>query len=276
MKYGITLPYGDARVVAELAREAEEAGWDGVFVGDAIWCIDPMIQLAAAAMTTTRIMLGTMVLAVPLRIPWHIASESNAIDHLSGGRMILGLGTGATWMGWQAFPDVPTDIHTRAEMLDETIDILTELYQRKQFDYDGKHYHLRLSQLDTMHYPPKSVQQPRIPLWVVGAWPRKKSMQRILKADGLLPMKINTEGKFEDVQPADLREMKAYIDANRTPSTTPFDYVIEGKTAGLSKQESEDKLCLWAEAGMTWWIESAWGISEDDLRAIIRQGPPEY
>ena len=274
MKYGITLPYGDARVVAELARDAELAGWDGVFVGDAIWCIDPMIQLAAAAMTTSRIMLGTMVLAVPLRIPWHIASESNAIDHLSGGRMILGLGTGATWMGWQAFPDVPTDIHTRAEMLDETIDILTELYQRKQFDYDGKHYHLKLTQLDTMHYPPKPVQQPRIPLWVVGAWPRKKSMRRILKADGLLPMKLDAEGKPEDVQPADLREMKAYIDANRAPSTTPFDYIIEGKTVGLSKQETIDKLCPWAEAGMTWWIESAWGISEDDLRAIIRQGPP--
>ncbi len=278
MKYGITLPYGDARVVADLAQEAEAAGWDGVFVGDAIWCIDPMIQLAAAAMTTTTIKLGTMVLAVPLRIPWHLASESNAIDHLSDGRMILGLGTGATWMGWHAFPDVPTDIYTRAEMLDETIDILTELYQRKQFDYDGKHYHLKLTQLDTMHYPPRPVQQPRIPLWVVGAWPRKKSMQRILKADGLLPMKINAEGKFIDVQPADLREMKAYIDANRVPRdhapTTPFDYVIEGKTAGLSKQEAVDKLCPWAEAGMTWWIESAWGIEAEALREVISQGPP--
>lgn len=273
MKYGITLPYGDARIVADLAKDAEAAGWDGIFVGDAIWCIDPMIQLAASAMTTTTIKLGTMVLAVPLRIPWHLASESNAIDHLSGGRMILGLGTGATWMGWQAFPDVPTDIHTRAEMLDETIDILTELYQRKQFDYDGKHYHLKLTQLDTMHYPPQPIQQPRIPLWVVGAWPRQKSMQRILKADGLLPMKMNAEGKFEDVQPADLREMKAFIDANRV-LTTPFDYVIEGKTAGLSKQEAADKLCPWAEAGMTWWIESAWGIEADELRGIIHQGPP--
>lgn len=273
MKYGITLPYGDARVVAELAREAETAGWDGVFVGDAIWCIDPMIQLAAAAMTTSRIMLGTLVLAVPLRIPWHLASESTAIDHLSNGRMILGLATGATWMGWQAFPDVPIDIHTRAEMLDETIDILTELYQRKQFDYDGKHYHLKLTQLDTMHYPPRPIQQPRIPLWVVGAWPRKKSMQRILKADGLLPMKLDAEGKPEDVQPADLREMKAYIDANRTLST-PFDYVIEGKTVGLSKQEIENKLCRWADAGMTWWIESAWGIEGDELRDVLRHGPP--
>lgn len=99
-----------------------------------------MIALAAAAMTTSRIRLGTLIIPVPLRRPWKIASESIAVDHLSDGRLILGLGTGAVWMGWQGFPDEVTDNKARVEMLDETIDILTLLYQRKQFDYDGKHY----------------------------------------------------------------------------------------------------------------------------------------
>ena len=49
MKYGIALPYANARMVAKLSQLAEEAGWDGVFLGDAIWCQDPMIGLAAAA-----------------------------------------------------------------------------------------------------------------------------------------------------------------------------------------------------------------------------------
>src|SRR5512137_1727473 len=116
---------------------AEEAGWAGCFLGDYIWCEDPMIALAAAAMTTSRIRLGTMVVPVPLRRPWKLASESVALDQLSNGRLTLGLGAGAVWMGWQAFPDEVTDTKTRAEMLDETIDILDLLYQRKPFDYHG-------------------------------------------------------------------------------------------------------------------------------------------
>lgn len=130
MKFGLALPYNEVRIVARLAQLAEEAGWDGCFLGDAIWCEDPMIALAAAAMTTSRIRLGTMIIPVPLRRPWKIASESVALDRLSDGRLILGLGTGAVWMGWQSFPDEVTDSKARAEMLDETIDILTLLYQR--------------------------------------------------------------------------------------------------------------------------------------------------
>jgi peptide deformylase len=108
------------------------------------------------------------------------------LDHLNG-RLILGLGAGAVWMGWQGFPDEVTDTKIRAEMLDEGIEILTLLYQRRPFDYDGKHYHLKLTLLDEMHYPPKPVQQPRIPIWVPGIWPRMKSMRRLLKCDGLSP-----------------------------------------------------------------------------------------
>src|SRR5512143_2686423 len=149
--------YASARSTANLAQIAEATGWDGIFLGDAIWLQDPMIGLAAAAMTTSRIRLGTMVIPVPLRRPWKLASESIALDHLSNGRLTLGLGAGAVWMGWQAFPDEPTDKKIRVGMLDETIDILTLLYQSRQFDYDGLHYHLKLTQLDEIHYPPKPV-----------------------------------------------------------------------------------------------------------------------
>ena len=274
MKYGVALPYGSARAAANLARLAEQSGWDGIFLGDAIWCEDPMVCLAAAAMTTSRIRLGTMVVPVPLRRPWKLASESVALDHLSNGRLVLGLGAGATWMGWHAFPDEVTDTHIRAEMLDETIDLLTLLYARRQADYEGQHYHLKLTLLDEMHYPPKPVQQPRIPLWVPGIWPRMKSMRRLLKCDGLLPQKMNPSGEFEAVTPDDLRQMKTYIDANRT-LTTPFDYVVEGKTEGLSPTQAKDQLQGWVEAGATWWIEALWEATEEQATARLRQGPPE-
>lgn len=273
MKYGLALPYGSARMVAKLSQLAEEAGWDGCFLGDAIWCEDPMIALAAAAMVTSRIRLGTMIVPVPLRRPWKLASESVALDHLSDGRLILGLGPGAVWMGWQSFPDEVTDNRSRAEMLDETIDILTLLYQRKQFDYAGKHYHLKLTLMDEMHYPPKPIQQPRIPLWVVGVWPRKKSMLRILKCDGIIVEKRDVDGKPADVKPADICEIKAYVDAHRT-LTTPFDIVTSGKTAGLDRSQLQDTLMPWVDAGTTWWIEGFWSESEEQVIERIRSGPP--
>lgn len=268
LKFGVALPYGNARMAARLAALAEEAGWDGCFLGDAIWCEDPMIALAAAAMTTRRIRLGPMIIPMPLRRPWKVASESLALDHLSDGRLILGLGAGAVWMGWQGFPDEVTDTRARAEMLDESIDILTLLYQRKQFDYSGRHYHLKLSLVDEMHYPPKPVQQPRIPLWVVGIWPRKKSMQRVLKCDGVLVEKID-----EETTPEDICEIKTYVEANRT-LTTPFDIVVSGKTAGLERAQLQAKILPRQEAGLTWWIEDMIGQSEEEVVESLRQGPP--
>lgn len=273
MKFGLALPYTNARSAAQLAHIAEDSGWDGVFMGDAIWCEDPMVCLAAAAMTTSRIRLGTMVIPTPLRRPWKIASEAVALDHLSGGRLTLGLGAGATWMGWHAFPDEPTDVKTRAGMLDETLDILTLLFQRQPFDFDGQHYHLKLTQLDVQYYPPKPVQQPRIPLWVPGTWPRMKSMRRILKCDGLFPQKMNAKGEFEPVTPSDLRQMKAYLDANRT-LTTPFDVVVEGKSGDLDPQETKDKMSEWSEAGATWWVEGLWDATNEQATSRLRQGPP--
>jgi len=273
MKYGIALPYTTPRVVAGLSQLAEESGWDGCFLGDAIWCEDPMIALAAAAMTTSRIRLGTMITPVPLRIPWKLASESLALDHLSAGRLTLGLGAGAVWMGWQAFPDEVTDAKARAEMLDETIDILTLLYQRKQFDYDGKHYHLKLTQMEEMHYPPRPVQQPRVPLWCVGLWPRKKSLQRILKCDGMIVEKMSVDDKPSDITPDDVRGIKAYVDENRTLST-PFDIVLNGKVADLDRSQLQDKLLPLIDAGTTWWIEGLWDATEELAAERIRRGPP--
>lgn len=273
MKYGVALPYVDARSAANLALLAEETGWDGVFMGDAIWCTDPMIALTAAAMLTQRIRLGVMVVPVPLRKPWKIASEAAALDNLSAGRLTLGLATGAVWMGWHAFPDEVTDTRARAGMLDETIDILTLLFQGKQFDFSGEHYHLRLTQLDEQYYPPPPVQKPRIPLWVAGAWPRMRSMQRILKCDGLLPLKMSPDGQFQEVQPDDIRDMKAYIDANRTLDT-PFDIIVEGKTAGMERTQITEKLTPWLDAGATWWIEGMWGDTQEAVSQRLRQGPP--
>jgi alkanesulfonate monooxygenase SsuD/methylene tetrahydromethanopterin reductase-like flavin-dependent oxidoreductase (luciferase family) len=264
MKIGLALPYSGARNVARWAKLAEDAGWDGCFIGDAIWCEDPMICLAAAAMVTERIRLGTMIVPVPLRRPWKIASESVALDHLSNGRLILGLGTGATWMGWQGFPDEITDPKARAEMLDECLDILTLLYRSKPFDYDGNHYHLKLSLVDEQYYPPRPIQQPRIPLWIPAVWPRPKSLQRAFKCDGVFVEKVNQE----PLTPEDIRLLRAYIPDNRA-LTTPFDIVASGSTAGMGAIERQAYLQKWEAAGATWWIEGMWEVTGEEVERRI-------
>jgi hypothetical protein len=126
--------------------------------------------------------------------------------------------------------------------------------------------------VDEQHYPPPPVQQPRIPLWVVGVWPRMKSMRRVLKCDGLIPAVMNSDGQFTDVRPEDVGAMKAYIDANRT-LTAPFDIVVEGRTHGLDRAQMIEQLGAWSEAGATWWLESLWGIDRDEVVARVRNGP---
>lgn len=272
MKFGLALPYNISSSLPELAQNAEAAGWDGIFLGDAIWCEDPMISLAAAAVVTRSIRLGTMLIPVPLRSPWKISSEAAALDRLSNGRFILGLGTGAVWMGWNNFPDVTTQTKTRGEMLDECIDILTLLDQRQPFDYDGRHYHLKLSTLDPMHYPPAPVQQPRVPLWVPLVLPGEKSMQRALKCDGVFVERINAQKQPVEVTPQDICALKAHVLANRT-LTRPFEIVVSGQSADLEAGQCRQQTAAWQEAGATWWVEALWGAPPATVLEIIRKGP---
>jgi hypothetical protein len=167
-------------------------------------------------------------------------------------------------MGWQGFPDETTDQKARAEMLDECIVILTLLYRSKPFDYDGRHYHLKLSLVDEQYYPPQPLQQPRIPLWIPGIWPLQQSMQRALKCDGVFVEKMNQE----PVTPEDVRALKAYVDENRS-LTTPFDIVATGSTAGLEPSLREQQMREWEEAGATWWIEGMWEATPEEVERRI-------
>ena len=211
MKYGFTLPQGDARTAAALAREAEIAGWDGFFVWEPVWGIDPWVSLAAAAMVTQHIRLGTMVTPVSRRRPWKLASETATLDHLFGGRVILSVGLGAIDTGFAAFGE-ETDRRQRAQLLDEGLAIVTGLWQGQPFRFNGTHYQVQPTEFMP---PPPPVQQPRIPIWVVGAWPRPRSMQRALRWDGILPAIMTPEGGFVPPTPADVQAIAAYAAAHR-------------------------------------------------------------
>jgi hypothetical protein len=76
-----------------------------------------------------------------------------------------------------------------------------------------------------------------------------------------------------DVLGDDIREIKAYIEANRTLDT-PFDIVLNGRVAELNRSQLQDKLLPLIDAGATWWIEGLWEESEESAATRIRRGPP--
>ena len=275
MRYGFIVTNGDPRTIAELAREAEAAGWDGVFYWDGI-CVgdmntyDPWVVMAAMAMRTERVRLGAILTPPARRRPWKLARETMTLDHLSGGRLVLPVGLGALDDGGFSKVGEPTDRKVRAQLLDESLEILTGLWSGEPFSYEGEHY-----RLEEMTFLPATVQRPRIPIWAVGAWPSERSMRRALRYDGLLAAKASGTAEEPGVTPEDIRAMKEYAEENREAGGD-FDIVWEGMTPGDEPERAAETVRPYAEAGATWWIESMWTPPNepDDLRRRIQAGPP--
>jgi hypothetical protein len=272
MKFGFVLPYGDASVAAEWAEAAEQAGWDGFFVWEPIYGWDAWVMLAAAAMRTSRIRLGTMISPLSRMRPWKIASETITLDHLSGGRVTLTVGLGATDVGFSTFGEA-VDRRERAELLDESLEIMTGLWAGRA-KYDGKHYRVN----GALHYPPPPpVQQPRIPIWIVGAWPFEKSMQRTLKYDGIVPSSRGTDGSIGQATPEEVEAIRNWVAERRDVSS--FDIIVEGTTSTSDRSKAAAKVQPWTDAGATWYLEARWGVQEgqvtmDSVRRRLEAGPP--
>ena len=257
MKYGFVFPRADVFEAIKFAKTAEEAGWDAFFVWEPTYGIDAWVTLAAIAVKTETIRLGTL-LSPPSRMrPWILASEVITLDVLSNGRITISVGLGAIDTGFEELGE-KIDLKTRAELLDESLDIIDGLWSRDMSNYNGKHYNIKnlfKSEFFKRHPPPKLIQNPRIPIWVVGAWPYEKSMKRAIKYEGIIPTIKNKQGKFEDITPEHIIEIKAYVQENRSKEVH-LDIIVEGKSPGDDSEVALSTVKPFAEAGATWWIES--------------------
>jgi len=282
MKYAVDLASagaaGDAQTMSELAHIAEESGWDGVFLEDYIvWqghadipTYDPWITLAAMAMRTQQVRLGTMVTPMPRRRPWKLAQELTTLDHLSNGRMILGVGlgdneqAGGRVSSFANFNET-VDPKQRAHMLDEGLEIITRIWSGEPFSFDGEFYKLYDVQM-----APKPIQQPRIPIWVGGGYPNRGPVERALLWDGSCMYK--QQGHW--LQPDDVRSLRERVVAKRG---TAGGYEIN--VGGAERWEDENKQRAYMESiaaeGVTWWHEyippNVGGL--EVLRTLIERGP---
>ncbi len=282
MNYGLSLPnggaWGNVRVFAELAALAEDAGWDGVFLEDYIvWqsnqsvpTHDPWIMLAAMAMQTERIRLGTNVTPLARRRPWKLSREAVSLDHLSDGRLILGVGLGDT--GESVSADISfthfgemIDARERASMLDEALDVLVGLWGGEPFSYDGDYY-----QVKEVTFLPRPIQKPRIPIWIGGGFPLKGPMRRAARWDGACPYKHRTHY----LTPEDIHLLRDDVQRERG-AMDGYDIAVGGSPRRADWDEERDYIRSLAEAGATWWNEYIPPNSGDlgTVRDLIRRGP---
>ncbi len=281
MRYGIYAPnfgeYGDAATLATLARESEEAGWDGFFIWDTVvfdpaWAVpivDPWIALTAIATATERLVFGPLVTPPARQRPWIVARQAASLDVLSNGRFVLGVGLGEPPTDFSQFGE-DADRRVRAAKLDEALAIIDGLWSGEPFGFMGTHF-----QVHETTFVPRPVQRPRIPIWVAGGWPRQAPFRRAARWDGVFPLRAGSVGP-EDwmLSPDEIREMGALI-AGLRQSDRPFEVVVGGETSGGDASGSGDP-AAYAAAGATWWLEAIHGMrgALDDMRARIRRGPP--
>ena len=270
MRSGLFLPPFDAladpAIVARLSAEAEEAGWDGVFVWDHVnWrepvaaIADPWITLAAMATATERIRLGPMVTPLARRRPVKVARETATLDRLSGGRLTLGVGLGSDEFGSEySMTGEELDAKRRARMLDEALAILNAAWSGEPVHHHGEHY-----TVDGMRFLPRPVQRPGVPVWVAGFYGKPRPLRRAARYQGFFPVNLEHPEQLAEIV-ADLAALRR--ESGRDPAE-PHDVV-----AALAPRADP---APYRAAGATWWVVDFPGdaVSVDLVRGVIRDGP---
>jgi alkanesulfonate monooxygenase SsuD/methylene tetrahydromethanopterin reductase-like flavin-dependent oxidoreductase (luciferase family) len=259
---GIFLPPFDAladpRLVGDLAVAAEQAGWDGLFVWDHVRysppvaaIADPWICCAAIAVRTERLRFGPMVTPLPRRRPHVVARQAASLDLLSGGRLVLGFGSGDDWLGEMSRFGDEADARIRGEMLDEGLDVLTGLLTGGLVEHLGRHYRAE----DVRFLP--APERP-IPIWIAGRYGKRAPLRRAARYDGAFV--IGHPG------PEGVSAVREAVAAQRG-DLDGYDVVVEiGSDADPAP---------WLAAGATW-VLTRFGPYDLDaavVRAAIDAGP---
>ena len=259
MRFGVSIPnMGDPEALVELAAAADGAGWHGVFLWDHVVFVesarldlhDPWTLLGAMATRTSTVRLGTLVTPLPRRRPWNVAKAVTTLDHLSGGRAVLGVGLGFPPDDEYArFGEAAGD-RDRAARLDRALDLVRDVWTGDPVDA-----------LDGMALRPPPVQRPHPPVWVAAM--SEPARRRAARWDGVVPLLPADDG-ITLLRPEDVADLVA----DHHPGGA-WDVVV-----GLHWEEQPAD---YDAAGATWGTVSRdpWDPGwYDDLRAEVEAGPP--
>jgi alkanesulfonate monooxygenase SsuD/methylene tetrahydromethanopterin reductase-like flavin-dependent oxidoreductase (luciferase family) len=284
MRAGLTLPQGcdreylgvDAatawRRTIEVAQRAEEAGFDSLWAYDHFQVdpppeeaivFDPLIELAALAMATSRATLGTLVAAAAYRNAAMTAKMFSTIDVVSGGRAVLGIGAGWKEDEWLAYGYGFPPAATRLAILRDHLEIITRMLGPGRATYSGEHAHV----VDAIHEP-KGLQQPRIPVMVGGNGPDVTWRLAARFADAL---------NLDALAPAAVAEALPVIAARcdeigRDPSTLPVSVHLWGEAMDVGRGTARQRrLQEYADLGVERVIVQGFaGVTEPDaLESLI-------
>ena len=269
LRFGVYLPafgpFGDPGDVVKLARRAEAAGWDGVFlwdhvIGERMPIVDTWTTLGAVAQATERILLGPMISPIPRRRPWVLARQASTVSRLSRGRLVLGTGLGTDESGdFSAFGEV-TDARTRAAMLDEGLEVIRAIWSGEAVHHAGEHYQVELGASEPEPY--------RIPIWIASSTGNPKVSRRAGGCDGIFPNPDDRE-----ITPDDVAQVtRAVREAGAEPG---FDLAVRGNASSAWAEPHPVDIKSLSEAGMTWWMESLFWLDSLELSLkVVDAGPP--
>jgi len=233
----------DPRVLADVAARAEAHGWSGIFLWDRILysprerpVADVWVALSAMALASETIRLGPMVTPLPRRRIQKVARETVTLDHLSRGRLTMGVGLGNV-DDFEPF-DEEVDPRARAHLLDQGLD--------------------RLGAFWGGEFQPRPVQHPRIPIWVATNWPHRRPIRRAVRWDGLFAIDLPGPEEFANLAEATRQ--------TRNGNKAPFDLIVEippGADPGP-----------WEIAGATWVLTAFEPPTQEvEVREVIDAGP---
>jgi alkanesulfonate monooxygenase SsuD/methylene tetrahydromethanopterin reductase-like flavin-dependent oxidoreductase (luciferase family) len=286
MRFAIDVPnfgdFADPALVADLARRAEDAGWDGLFVWDHVThrkelrrqIADPWVLLTAAALATQKIRLGPMVTPVARRRVSKLAREVTTLDRLTGGRMVLGAGLGSPVDDEFGSFGETTDLTELAARLDEGLAALNLLWSGEPVTFRGDYV-----VVNDVTFLPTPVQRPRVPVWVGARWPARPPMRRAARWDGAAPILPYAVGAMPPQPDAvTVREISAFLRECRAEAgleAKPFDLVMSGMSPA-DPAAAADLAGSLEEAGATWWAECKWDDLEsaDPMLRRADHGPP--
>jgi alkanesulfonate monooxygenase SsuD/methylene tetrahydromethanopterin reductase-like flavin-dependent oxidoreductase (luciferase family) len=276
VKHGIFLPpfgdLADPRRVAALAADAEQAGWDGLFVWDHMLAdpglpvSDAWTTMAAIAMSTSRLTIGPMVTPLARRRPWVLARQIASLDQLSGGRLVFGLGLGDD--GWREFSSFgeETSPRVRGELIDESLPILQGLLSGKDVEFHGRHF-----DVDSGPFLPRPVQDP-VPFWAAVRWPNRKPLARAARLQGCFPIFAGSGQRPAPPSVADLAELRAALTGLSAPPS--HDLVVRVALHQLDPAARAEATAAMANAGVTWLLEAFGpGQAAAEVEAYARGGP---